>query len=323
VVGLVVAGLTASVLVGCSSSKKSDSGSSGAASGSSSAAALTTIRVPETRDASALDVLVAVDQGYMKAHGINAVVSFQADGTTNPQTTGHQYEITSVVATQLIAADAGGLSLVAVSSNRLDTTDNPTAGLIVGNGTGITSYKDLVGKTIGTPSVAGTLMLCTLAYVKQQGGDPTTVKPVQAAAPQLGDLLSAKRFQAVTAVEPVRSQLVSQGLKDLGDPYRYLGAQVASTVYIATRDWAQAHPTALAGWRAALAQADAYIAAHPDYAKNLLVQKAGISQASVQSLKLAVYSPTIPTGTLQGWAGLMQSVGTLKKQVDVSTMIAP
>jgi NitT/TauT family transport system substrate-binding protein len=311
-IALLAGGAIALGAAACSSSGGSDS------SGSKS---LPVIKVAVSQDASALDVLVGVQEGFFTKHGLDVDPVFVANSTTLPQVTGSQYQISSLTATQSIAADASGLSLVAISANRIDTPQNPTAGLIVAKGSGITSYKDLVGKSIGTPLVNGTLMLCILDLVKEQGGDYSKVQALEAATPQLPDLLAAGRFDAVTALQPYDDELTAQGYTDLGDPLRAIGDRAASALYVTSSSWADSNGSEISEWNAGLQEADDFIASHPAQAKQILEQKADESAASVNAAPLATYDATIPAGTLQAWVNIMKTTGALKGSVDVSSML--
>ena len=281
-----------------------------------------TIHIPLTKDISSLDVLVAKDQGYFESRGLDVQVEFVNDSSNLPQVTGRQYEITGVSAATLINSVASGLSLVAVTGNRVDTPENPTAGIVVPAGSPITSVGDLAGKTVGTPSVAGTLAFATQYGISQAGGDYASMRLVQAPAPQLVDLLKAGRFDAVLALEPARTALVNAGFVDVGDPFRALGDSVASAINISTPEWVQANPEALASFRAALADADEYIAHNPDKAKELLVSEAGLDKDGVAALKVPQFVSELPDGTMSMWVDVMKEVGVLTADVDVDALTA-
>lgn len=315
--------VTALAVSACGSSgQTSSAGGAATASAVSAPSAGLKVTVALTHDASSLDVIVATREGYFKQHGLNVVGSYVPTTTSLPEVTGKQFDVTGVAATQMIAAAAHGLPLVAISANRIDTPAKPTAGIIVAKGSGITSVKGLSGKTIGTPAVNGTLSLSTLLAVKRAGGNPSSVRYLEASSPQMGDLLKAGRFSAVLALEPFRSQLIKAGYTELMDPFRAIGNSVASAVYIATSGWVKEHPSAVADWRAAMQEADNFIAANPAKAKQILVATGAVPAQAATSFPLSTYATTIPPNTIATWLDTMKTYGGFSGSVDPAKLTA-
>lgn len=308
--GLVVAALT---MMSCASAPSADEG--GAAE-----EAPILVRTPLTKDASALDVLVAQDQGYFEEEGLDVQIEWVNDTSNLPQVTGKQYDITGVSAVTMINSVASGMDLVAVAGNRVDTPDNPTAGLIVPADSDIEAPEDLQGHSVGTPSVGGTLALATQFAIAEAGGDFTQMQLVQAPAAQLADLLAAGRFDAALALEPGRTALVNNGFVDVGNPFRALGDEVASAIYMATPAWIDENPGVIEKWIRAMEKSAEFIADNPDEAKALLVSEAELAQESVDAMKLATYTATIPDGAMAKWVDVMKQLGVLQGDVDVEAL---
>jgi hypothetical protein len=132
--------------------------------------------------------------------------------------------------------------------------------------------------------------------------------------------LGAGRFDAITALEPFRSKLVGQGYKDIGDPFSALGDSVASAVYMSTTSWVSSNAPALAAWRAAMQEADDFIANDSAAAKAVLA-KNGIAVAD--DFKLATYATALPPNTMSQWLNLMKTVGGFGGNVDAAGLTAP
>jgi NitT/TauT family transport system substrate-binding protein len=314
----------AMLVAGCSSGgSASGSAASGGATGSSAsgASAPLSIRIPITSDLSAVPELVAIQQGYFAKNGLNVTTTEVSDTTTLPQLAGHTFDVVCIVPTQFISAVSSGIDLTAVSTETVDTPKDQTAGILVPKGSGITSMTQLQGKTIGTPSVTGTMILGVRKIIKDSGGNPDSINPVQAQASQLGDLLTAGKFQAITALQPVLTSLVNKGFVDLGDPFRAVDNLAANGMCAAPTSYVQAHPKLPAEYQAAVKEAGAWMQQNPAAAMKLYEQKSGTSAATLAGVPLPQVQGQLLTSDLNNWQNLMFQMGTLKQKINISAHV--
>lgn len=304
---------------GASANSASGSAAASTSSGSKSGPLVT---VAWTRDASSLDSIVASTKGFYAKHGLNVKGSYVSATTSLPEVTGKQYTVTGVADTQMFAADGEGLGLVALSGNQSDSSQDQTAGIIVGKGSGISSLKQLSGKTVGAPAVNGTLVLSTRSVVDRAGGDSKSIRFLQADSPNEPDLLKTGKLSAVLSLEPYKSELVADGYKNLGDPLRAVGDPAESDMYITSKTWAAAHPAAVAEWRAAMREADKWIAANPSKARQVLVQQKIVPQASASKFPLGDFTTAIPPYVIPRWLALMKKYNGFSSSLNPDSLIA-
>jgi ABC-type nitrate/sulfonate/bicarbonate transport system substrate-binding protein len=74
-------------------------------------------------------------------------------------------------------------------------------------------------------------------------------------------------------------------------------------------------------FRSALSKADVYINSHPDDAKSLLAQLAGLSPEDAKAFRLDTYDAIIPPNTIKVWLDAMNSLNLLPKPVDPTPLI--
>ena len=229
---------------------------------------------------------------------------------------------TSNSAPAFISAVAGGLKLVAISANRVDTPDHPTNGIVVAKGSGIKSILDLQNKTVATPGPVTSMSITTVNEIKDQGGDPSTVKFVTTPNAQIPALIKGGRVDACNCLEPFRTQLVKEGYKDIGNPFRVISDDVAAAFYISTSDFAANNPEIVKKWRASMQEADDFIKNNPEKAKSILVETAHVPEDVAQESPLSLYATKIPAGTVKGWIDAMTEAGVLKKKLNAQDLLA-
>jgi NitT/TauT family transport system substrate-binding protein len=318
------AAAVAAVAVGAMLVAACSSGGSSSATASSTtgASAPLSIHIPITSDLSAVPELVAIQQGFFAKNGLNVSTTMVSDTTTLPQLAGHTFNVVCIVPTQFISAVASGIDLTAISTETVDTPQNQTAGILVAKGSGISSMTQLQGKTIGTPSVTGTMILAIRKMIKDDGGNPNAINPVQAQASELGDLLSAGKFQAITALQPVLTSLLKKGFVDLGDPFRAVDNLATNGMCAAPTSYVQAHPKLASDYQSAINEAGAWVQKNPAAAMQLYEQKVGMSAASLAGVQLPQIDGSVLTSDLNNWQNLMFQMGVLKQKIDISAHVA-
>jgi NitT/TauT family transport system substrate-binding protein len=309
------------LLAACSSGGSSSTASGGSTAADAPSGGLS-ITVSTTPDLSSVPILEAVKQGFFAKNGLNVKTTQVTDTTTLPSLAGHTFNVVCVTPTQFISANSSGIDLTAISTTTVDTPKDPTAGILVAKGSGITSMTDLAGKTIGTPSVTGTMVLAVRKYIKNNGGNPNSINPLQSSAAQLGDLLSAGKFQAVTALQPILTSLLSKGFVNLGDPFRAVDNLSTNGMCVAPTSYVQGNPKLAGQFRAAITEAAAWVKKNPAASMSLFEQKSGIPAASLAGVQLPDIEAPVLTSDLNNWQNLMSQMGVLKQKINIAAHVA-
>lgn len=297
------------------------SSSPGTSSTTGSATPLS-IHVSTTADLSSVPILEAVQQGFFAKNGLNVTTTQVSDTTTLPELAGHTFNVVCITPTQFISANASGINLTAISTTTVDTPQDPTAGILVPKGSDITDLADLAGKTIGTPSVTGTMILAIRKYIKDSGGNPNSINPLQAQASELGDLLTAGKFQAIAALQPILTSLVKKGFVNLGDPFRAVDNYSTNGMCVAPGSFVQANPKLATEFQTSITEAAAWVQKNPAATMQLFEQKSGIPAASLAGVELPVIHAPVLTSDLNNWQNLMIQMGILKQKIDIAAHVA-
>lgn len=250
----------------------SDAGGSG---GSSASAGSKPVRIAVGLDPTYALVFVAQEQGYFTKCGVEANLV---------QTEGGPSLIQAISGGQ---ADFSYLTDLTSVSN-LGANPDLTALNVVGQSD--TNFFTVLGKGISDPSqiktiavVPGSAAYMTNKYLESEGIDPSSVKMVQAAFPDVPSIMSRGDADATIAIQPWADRVVEQAggkiVGDIGDFDAYYALWL-----VTSGKWLADNKDAAACVSGALKNAGEYVAAHLDEAAALVSTK--LKMPTDQALKV-------------------------------------
>ncbi|OAE96335.1 hypothetical protein AYJ54_36890 [Bradyrhizobium centrolobii] len=286
-----------------------------------SGAAPIKIRVASVVSSAWLPLWVAKDKGIFLERGLDVDIMTVQNLSTTIGALGRQLDISGATAIDIVKAAAGGLDVVGLCGNTIETAANPQMRLMTGSQSGVTSISQLHGKTVGTPSINGVVHIATLLALKRGGVDPKGVRFIEMMFPNMADQLKAQRVDAVEAVEPFVSALRKAGHIDLGDPMLQVGDPVTLTCWMANGTWARANPDVIARWVAALEEARAFIAAQAGDAREILAKWTRLPSDVIESIVLPTYAISLTAKDVSAWIEATRETGQLTAQLNASNLV--
>lgn len=241
------------------------------------AAQANTVRVTVQPTGTALPMIVADKKGMFAKHGIDGKWSVSHVPISDLMSTlGRQFDVIMGTQPALIAAAGQGLPVVVVTGGALDTSKVPTSNVVARADSGITTFKQLAGKTVGTLTLTGNIHFALLDLLQKQGVDLNSIHWVTGAVPQLPDLLKAGRVDAIEEIEPFASAAIAAGGIALGDPFRSIGDRAYIGIWLSQRAWANTNKDLVLRFTQALDDAAKWIPANVDEAKTILSSYTGL-----------------------------------------------
>ncbi len=126
----------------------------------------------------------------------------------------------------------------------------------------------------------------------------------------------------MVTLDPAQSQILAAGVGKVAVPiYREIPNDKPIVLYVSTRAWAEAHAAAVAAFRAAMAEAQAFTAANPDKAKQDLAKFAPMPPAVLAHVSIGAQSPVITQDGLAWWVGVMSAQQMLASHIDVEKLV--
>lgn len=218
-----------------------------------------------------LPMFVAKEKGFFDKRGINAEPTRIPIATNIPAALmANSLQIGMTTPPILLQAVDGGLNLVLVAGSTRMLKANPTISLMARNEVKIGSPADLKGKKVGVAGINSITDVFFKKWLLTNGVAIKDVTIVEAVIPQMADLLKAGTLDAVTAVEPIRSRIVSAGIGyNAAEYFTAVSPDSLLTAWMSTGDWASKNAAVIKGFREALDEGLAFVKANPAEAKDI------------------------------------------------------
>jgi NitT/TauT family transport system substrate-binding protein len=219
----------------------------------------------------------------------------------------------------------GGLDLVVLATASVTNRSTADGAAVVARtGSGITDEAGFVGHRVGVPGIGAFLDVLFRQSLIVHHIDPSKVDFVEVTFPTMSDTLKSGAVDGVVTADPFLSRIVAAGT---GTPVGHFLADLPEgepqILYAATRSWAQAHPQAVAEFRAAIAEGAAFVQANPDAARADIAKYTRLPAAVLKTIKISWSSPGISTAQLDWWVGVMRGQQMLQGDIDTAHLIKP
>ncbi len=264
----------------------------------------------------------AKDEGIFARHGLDVdLVLLTNQGAVISALIGQTAQIVTPSALAVIQADDSGLDIVFVASSNVSPSASRT-GVFVRNGSNLHKPADLVGKTVGVPSLNTLIHVITRRWLKENGVDNNKVNFAEVGFQQMADVLGAGILDAVDAIDPYYDRVAEVGYV-IGDPDATMPTGSLTSVYATTRAWAEANRPTIEAFRQSLAEAIQFIARDPDKAKQSLAKYTKLPPAVAAKSPMPNLEVTVRPEQVQFFIDLARDQGLIKSNPDAARMIAP
>lgn len=276
-----------------------------------------------------LPVEAAMTRGIFERHGLNVTIT---EGQDLPlfmaaQSRG-QYDIAMSVPTLVLVGAQRGLDLQIVSSTAQQTAEHPNAVWITKDAS-IRSLAELRGKTIAVPSLTGIITDSVIYLLRRNRLTRKDVHLVQTPFPAMGDQLQSGRVDAVVATLPFSAAIAARGFvvhdDVIVDAVRDASGgavdEAITTVWTASRSFADQHPDAVAAWRASLREAIDSLRADAAGARALMAEWLKMPAAILDSAPLPDWTVDITARQLKPYVAIARDVGSIDFDPDVNSLV--
>lgn len=272
-----------------------------------------------------LAAYVAQDQGFFSKRGLE--VEFELIPTASviiPALVSNGAQVGGLTTSVLLQANEAGLDLIALAA--AEKFPSPYKfGLIAREGTNIRTAADLVGKTIGVPSLNGIIDMMTRKFISQGGVKETQVRRIELGFPQLHDAMKAGQVDVIATIDPFFSRTVDT---KVGFPLtsfsELVPAGTAAAIYLSTKKWATQNSEAVRAFQDALVEANAFIQS-ADNDANVRQSLAKYTKMPPQIVNVFAYpkamDPRLTPESLQFWTDTSLDQQLITKKVNPADVI--
>ena len=312
---LVLAVAVALAVAGCGSS---DDSGSGAASGGTSQVKVGIIPIVDVAP-----IYLGKQKGFFSSRKIELTLeSGQGGAAIVPGVVSGQFQFGFSNVTSLLIASTRGLPLKVVSNGVASTgKDKADYGGVVTKDPSIKTAADLAGKRVAVNTLKNIGDSTIRASVRKAGGDPSSIKFVELAFPDMPAALQAGRVDAIWVVEPFLSTSLGQGGRLIASNYVDAAPDLTVAVYFTSRQLIEKDPDLVKRFTEAMTESLAYADAHPDEARQVLTSYTKIDPGVIQKLTLPKWPPQINRASVQTLADLALKDGLVTKPPDLAALL--
>lgn len=267
---------------------------------------------------------VAKEHGIFEKNGLDVALQRIPTGSTMPAAlVGGSLNIAGLTAPVFLIAVENGLPLQIVAGSSLQTANNSTGGVLARKDAGIRRPEDFVGKRVAAPGLNGAQHVTFMRWLKDKGVDPKRVTFVEAAFPQMGDMLRSGQIDATLPVEPFLSRIVETGAGEM--VARYLGEISPSyleSFWVMTKPYIQQNPKVVEAFRASLREGTRMIADDKAIGLRSQVQFLGLRPEVAMQQQMPTLTSEATPAQMQFWIDLLKEFGILRGEITGRDVVA-
>ncbi|MFJ1540032.1 ABC transporter substrate-binding protein [Micromonospora chalcea] len=289
-----------------------------------SADGLTTVRLASAPLGHLAPIYLAQDQGIFARHGLKVEVDTEtSDLTSVPAVLAGKVDFATGDLTTLIVARSKGLDVKAVvpASASTGKAGADYGALVVKGDSGITSAKQLEGKTVSVNILTNIAAAAAREAVRADGGDPAKVKLVEIPFPQAPAAVGAGRVDGAWVVEPFLSAAKAQGAVPVGWGFTDLAPDLTVSAWYAAGSYASKNAKTVTAFRDAVREAYAYAREHEDEVRAKIPTFTEIKPEVAAKITLTGLRDEVSRQAAEKLAGYAQRDGLITTTPDLDELI--
>jgi NitT/TauT family transport system substrate-binding protein len=287
------------------------------------ASAQTKVKFGFTGLSDIVPVFAAKEEGFFARHGIDAELQLLNNGAViTAGLAGGSIDVGTLAPPVFLQAVDGGIELVALTGLGILTHDMKAAGVVARTGSDIRKAEDFVGKRVAVSGIGSISQVLFREWLAQHKVSAQKVNFVEVSYANMPDVLKSGNIDAVIIPEPQLSRIVNAGTGYVAS--YYFGEAAQGTVSMLTasrRDWADKNRAAVKGIQEAIAEADDFVRANPDKAREYIGKYLKLPPAVVQDTELPVLEPMLAAAKLQWWLDVMDRQGMLRTKIAAAPLL--
>ena len=292
--------------------------------GTSAATAQTKLVLGYTSANTFIPAFVAKEEGFFAKRGLNIELQRIQVGSTIPAALlSDSLQIGCLTAPPVLLASEGGIALQIVAGASVQARSNPTTAVVARPEANIKVPADFRGKRVGVPGINGVNQVVFIRWLQLKGIDPKGVIFVEAAFPQMNDMLRGGTIDAALPVEPFLKRiqdakvgaLVANYTAEVTDSY-------LESFYVTTRKFAEANPAVVQAIRESIRDGLAFTEKNPEAARKTQVKYLGLPEALAATIPFPTFTVDVNVAQMQYWIDTMKQTGGLKGTVRAEEVVA-
>jgi NitT/TauT family transport system substrate-binding protein len=221
-------------------------------------------------------------------------------------------------------ADLQDLGVVVIGNYASSYAEGDDINAVVASAkSGITRPAELAGKRVSVNSLGAAGDVTIMAAVEKDGGDPSTIKFVEVAFPDVPAQLEADNIDAAWVPEPFVTQLRSRGDTFIVAPYQAVAPGLATLTTIATKAKMDSDAKLIADFSAAMKETLEWAqdSANEAAVRQAIKDNLQLPEAVADSVKLPRFGWEVDRASLESLATLAGKYQVLDRQPNFDRLI--
>ncbi|MEV0392466.1 ABC transporter substrate-binding protein [Polymorphospora rubra] len=285
---------------------------------------LTTVTLASAPLGHLAPIYLAQDNGVFARHGLRVEVDTEtSDLTSVPSVLARKVDFATGDLTTLIVARAQGLDVKAVvpASASTGKAGADYGALVVAGDSGITSPKQLEGKTVAVNILTNIASAAARESIRVAGGDSESVKLVEIPFPQVPAAVSEGRVDGAWVVEPFLSAAKAQGAVPIGWGFTDLAPDLTVSAWYTSGAFQQQKPEVVTAFRDAIREAYAYAREHEDEIRAKIPTFTQISPEVAARITITGWRDEVSREAAEKLAGYAQRDGLISSPPNLDELI--
>jgi NitT/TauT family transport system substrate-binding protein len=288
------------------------------------AVAQTKVTIGYTSLAGVASIFVAKDNGYFASRGLDPeLLAVRGGNALVPSLVANSIQIATLTAPTLVQAADAGLDVVALTTLSVLTSEMKSGAVLARTGTNIKSPQDLVGRRVGVGTIGSISQVLFDKWLTTKGVDPKKLIYVEVAYPQMPDILKTGNIDALIVPDPFMTAVVKAGTGYvLSYFFGELPDNTVAMVSASTSDWAAKNQQKVEAYRAAIAEASAWIIANDEKAKEIVGRWLKLSPEIMSNTSIEKPVANIDTNDIKWWVDTLNEQKLLRTNIEPGKIIA-
>jgi NitT/TauT family transport system substrate-binding protein len=300
-----------------------DGGSAAATSGGDGEVRQVTVGMLPILPTAAL--YAGIEQGFFADHGIEVKVETgQGGAALLPAVMAGQIQFATSNPVSLLQARDKGLDVRVIAhwTSALSSGDTDINGVVARSGAGMTSAKDLAGKTVAVNTLNGMGGLTIREAVREDGGDPDAVKFVEMPFPDMPAALTGGNVDAVWVPEPFLSSLKASGNTVVSYSSKESVTGHPTQLFFTSGQLIEDDPQLVEDFTAAVEETLEYADQNPDAVKAQVAKVLPqLPPGAVDNVTLEEFGTDLRRDQIEKLGELMKEDGLIEKDADVDGLL--
>jgi NitT/TauT family transport system substrate-binding protein len=195
------------------------------------------------------------------------------------------------------------------------------ADLLVSKDGPVKEPKDLEGKTIAVNTLNNICEVTIKASLEKEGVDVSKLEFTEVPFPEMNAALDADRVDGACVVEPFVSQGKAGDARGIDPFYVNTAPDLTVATYFTSRQYVEQNAEVVDRFVRAMNKSLDYAQAHPDEARDVLLEYTEIPPEAAKQIKLPQWRSELTTPTIEQLADLSVKYGLIEEKPDLNELI--